>query len=326
MNSLIVQFTPFNKQGSICFFHAKLKNKLVQSLQYLFDINRKNIGHFVKNIKLLKLLNSDVKIPAAYYALNSILLEATINKNIHLISPDVFAFCHDQLQTSIKYYNYSEIEVGTISQQFEKYMLFDLPPGSYIEKPELQHSLNLQKVLKEALKLISRVDDDLYKEMLEFVSEFMIIQSNAITAGSSFDLFGLIYINMVNSNCSKIRMADIIIHEAAHLYLYCMSAEDPLVLNEYSEEFFSPIKGKNRPMIGIYHAAFVLARVLSFLFKARKVENLLSKTELIEAEQLIQRYTKIVVESLHTVRSKAQLSEKGNEIISYVDNIITNGY
>ena len=61
-----------------------------------------------------------------------------------------------------------------------------------------------------------------------------------------------------------------------------MMGQDPMVLNPETELFPSPIRIDKRPMIGIFHASFVLARIL-FAFRIlegnKGVFEIIEKTE-----------------------------------------------
>ncbi len=51
-----------------------------------------------------------------------------------------------------------------------------------------------------------------------------------------------------------------IVHETAHLILFAVARDEPLVLNDVSERKASPLREDARPIDGIFHAAFVSAR------------------------------------------------------------------
>jgi HEXXH motif-containing protein len=109
-------------------------------------------------------------------------------------------------------------------------------------------------------------------------------------------------------------MVDVLIHEAAHLYLYNLGVDDALVLNEYEDKFFSPIKSKDRPMLGVYHAAFVLSRVVQFL-RLLGDTTLCTPTELIETHILIEKYTKMASDSFKIVQEYGILTPLGKQMM-----------
>ena len=82
-----------------------------------------------------------------------------------------------------------------------------------------------------------------------------------IRSASSFNLFGLIVI-WADAIHSPIYYLQQIVHETAHLRLFVVNIEDPLVLNPPEQKFRAPFRDDERPMLGIFHAYFVLARMV----------------------------------------------------------------
>lgn len=77
---------------------------------------------------------------------------------------------------------------------------------------------------------------------------------------SSFAAWGAICINQ-QAHHHWVDYLRTIVHESAHLLLFGMTRETPLVLNELAERRRSPLRGDGpRPVDGIFHAAFVSAR------------------------------------------------------------------
>jgi HEXXH motif-containing protein len=57
-----------------------------------------------------------------------------------------------------------------------------------------------------------------------------------------------------------------LVHEASHIYLNGLMATDPIVLNSPEDRGISPLRTKLRPIISIFHATYVSARLFqSFL-------------------------------------------------------------
>jgi HEXXH motif-containing protein len=107
-------------------------------------------------------------------------------------------------------------------------------------------------------------------------------------------------------------LTDQIVHETSHLYLNAVIAHDPLVLSESHERFNSPIRSDLRPMLGIYHAAFVLSRVIR-VFKKILEFNFFSNNKLIikYIEDLTIKYES----AYSTARSQAKLTDVGHAIL-----------
>lgn len=81
---------------------------------------------------------------------------------------------------------------------------------------------------------------------------------------SSLERFGSILVNM-NRARTPLVLAETLVHESAHSLLFALSCHDHRVLNPATELHQSPLRIDPRPLDGIYHAVFVLARMHDFL-------------------------------------------------------------
>lgn len=78
--------------------------------------------------------------------------------------------------------------------------------------------------------------------------------------GSCYMLWGALFINAA-SHPTELLMMEAIAHESAHSLLFGFTVDEPLVLNEASERYKSPLRDDPRPMDGIYHSTYVSARM-----------------------------------------------------------------
>jgi HEXXH motif-containing protein len=76
---------------------------------------------------------------------------------------------------------------------------------------------------------------------------------------SSFAAWGAICINQA-AHGHWVAYMKTIAHESAHLLLFAIARNEPLVLNDLAERHGSPLRDDARPLDGIFHAAFVSAR------------------------------------------------------------------
>lgn len=98
-----------------------------------------------------------------------------------------------------------------------------------------------------------------------------------------------------------------IVHECAHQHLFALQLIDPMVLNPPSELFEAPIRLQKRPMHGIFHACFVLARMVRCF---RKAHSDLVKDKEARAD-FLKRIESWFEKSYDTVEQYAKLSEPG---------------
>ena len=126
-----------------------------------------------------------------------------------------------------------------------------------------QEYLESKKILHLAFEILSEQAPDFYKEYENLVNSLIIYKSDQLSSGTTFSLGKCIYLKSAEK-CNKRNIfvaIDRIIHETAHLLLHLLSNNDPFVLNPTQKLFYSPFRADPRPMIGIFHAHFVLFRL-----------------------------------------------------------------
>lgn len=118
----------------------------------------------------------------------------------------------------------------------------------------------------DTLKFIGEAEPVFLQEIHSLVSTVLLVNSVSNMEGATSPrFFGAVYLSFPKQNLSDhplVFLADSLVHEMSHLYLNTIMAYDPLVLNELNNQFSSPVRVELRPMIGIYHAVFVLSRVI----------------------------------------------------------------
>lgn len=116
----------------------------------------------------------------------------------------------------------------------------------------------------EGINLLRAFAPDFYVEFIDLCDTVLLAGEDEdvhIRSASSFNLFGLIII-WADDTHSPVYYAQQIIHETAHLRLFIANIEDPLILNAPEQKFRAPFRDDERPMLGIFHAYFVLARMV----------------------------------------------------------------
>jgi HEXXH motif-containing protein len=104
-----------------------------------------------------------------------------------------------------------------------------------------------------------------HSEMETLVSEIVPARGGVhngleFDGASSLRRWGTVLINMTRTR-GPIALAETLVHEAAHGTLFAMSPLEFYVLNPEEERYSSPLRLDPRPLDGIYHATFVLARM-----------------------------------------------------------------
>lgn len=120
--------------------------------------------------------------------------------------------------------------------------------------------------------------------------------------------YGHIYLRLpkvIDSACAY--YLEHIVHECAHQHLFALQLIDPMVLNHQNELFDAPIRLQKRPMDGIFHACFVLARMVRCFRKAQSGIGIAKE----DRADFLKRIENWFEKSYDTVAQHAKLSEPG---------------
>jgi HEXXH motif-containing protein len=116
------------------------------------------------------------------------------------------------------------------------------------------------------LSLLDGCAPALAAELRNLVREIVFVRSESgdgrlvFHGASTFYLWGAIFLN-AERHSNRVVMAEGLAHESAHSLLFGFTFGAPLVENPPEERFPSPLRYDPRPMDGIAHATFVLARM-----------------------------------------------------------------
>ena len=119
--------------------------------------------------------------------------------------------------------------------------------------------------LERALDILRRHASLTYGEVHAVITEIIPaagLPRNRMTFDgcSSLERWGAILMNMKRRK-SVLEVAETIAHEAGHTALFGLSPRVFFVENDQEERYASPLRIDPRPIDGIYHATFVLARM-----------------------------------------------------------------
>tara|TARA_R110002095_G_scaffold135092_1_gene117116 strand:- start:34 stop:984 length:951 start_codon:yes stop_codon:yes gene_type:complete len=193
-------------------------------------------------------------------------------------------------------------------QQCEELLISELSGKPYIKEPSNASFERTSTLIQEALEEIKRVAPDYFSEIEALVSNVVVVTSDYFIAGSSFAIFGLV---AIADNHDFNMTVEYLIHEAAHQYLYNLSTFDALCSGEGLHT--SPLRKEPRPIEGIYHAAFVLARIIDFYNNALVTETILPKDFM---EKQIDHYRLRYKDAYDLLMEKATLTDLGRELLA----------
>lgn len=169
-----------------------------------------------------------------------------------------------------------------------------------------------KKLILGALDFMRGALPSYYEECSEYVSAFLVFKSQVMSAGTTFDLAKLIYIQSFDSFDERnlFVVLDRILHESAHIHLHLQTMNDPLLLNSPNEVYSSPFRDKPRPLIGIYHAHFVLYRLITGLSIPAVRERF--DGDLVDAA--LDNYKKAVCLTQQTLQENGKFTSLGRDI------------
>jgi hypothetical protein len=169
----------------------------------------------------------------------------------------------------------------------------------------------LTKAYTDVFEFIGKIDLEFYQEILCYVTRLKLFNGKGLTATTSSSVFGAVYLNLPMQNEDmEPYFCEHIIHETSHLQLEILFAFDKIVLNKETEKFKSPLRTDPRPILGIFHATFVLSRMVR-LFK--RIVKQRPGNEYVKKLELFRRQFD---QGLETVEKNAILTEKGKLILN----------
>lgn len=199
---------------------------------------------------------------------------------------------------------------------------------------EPQNALNLVAVdaaqLQAARDQIARALDELEQASPQFHAEVLTVAQEIVLARSgdarrmdfggvsSFAAWGAIGINQA-AHGHWVAFMKTIVHESAHLLLFAIARNEPLVLNDLAERHGSPLRDDVRPLDGNLHAAFVSAREALALdacltrHEARSVGDASADVDLLA--QSLEESVFAFWDCCDQLKSHARLSDLGEAVL-----------
>ncbi|OYW64513.1 MAG: hypothetical protein B7Z32_07245 [Hydrogenophilales bacterium 12-64-13] len=219
----------------------------------------------------------------------------------------------------VQIWRFADPAENPVSRRYERLFNTDPEQDFLICPPEPDEALRCERRVAAALALLERCDPDSHAELLVLIKE-IVLASGPKTAGamtfdgaSSFMLFGAILLN-THGHETVLQTTEALIHESSHNLLFGLCADGSLIDNPDDARYDSPLRLDPRPMDGIVHATFVLARMY------QGIRRLVDSGGL-SAEQTEEAHTMLAVsaskyaEGWRTVSAHAQLTPLGKRVM-----------
>lgn len=312
-------FTSLPNIGNPLKLRENLYISLIQKLLYKLEFIEKESGIGLTDImtKLLS-LNLKEKICSGLFVFDYGIANALKNKNID----NIIDIIHDlaiYLTTYVNPVQSLQIE-SILTRPWEKYFI------GVLRNQDIDHHLHKTVIVRPTLgldlkqeredidfvlKAIKHLDKGLSEEINQYITYLKFFSGKAIVGATSRQNFGTIYLRLCddvsNENARYLYYIEHITHEVSHLNLHAMMDLDKIITNDESKLYDAPIRLDPRPMYGIFHATFVLSRVVRIL-KKFKDENLIDGSEIYN--DMVQRYRR----GYSTVKKHALFTECGKQI------------
>ena len=204
--------------------------------------------------------------------------------------------------------------------------------GLYLAGLSAEELAEARGNVAHCFELLQQCAPELCAETLEVLGEIVFAKSNGeqrsnLAGVTSFALWGAALINSELEGWPL--QFQTIVHEAAHSLLFAVARNEPLVLNDIEERIFSPLRNEERPLDGVFHAAFVSAReclALDRLLSWHEEEGRLSAEDAETIETLLKASAIAFWQCAQALRAHARLSALGDSILTDCETYMTQNF
>ena len=197
---------------------------------------------------------------------------------------------------------------------------FRIEEGGYVLEPPIRDdAVTMRANIAIALDYLRDVSPGLANELEEIITAIFVVRGVAASqeyAGekdfegvSALRAFGGIVCN-AKPDYSIAACALVLVHEHAHNVLFALSPLQGVVTNADDELYSSPLRIDPRPMEGILHATFVLARMIYWLELMRRAKPA-DSSDVQYANKMLKDLTPRYYEGVETINRYGKLTDQG---------------
>jgi hypothetical protein len=212
-----------------------------------------------------------------------------------------------------------DLATDRISERYRRFVDTDPNVPFVIGPPPPEKIEACRRRIETAFGLIDRATPDLSNEIRALIRQIVLAvgpdepDAAIFDGASSFMLWGAIVLN-TDSYQNDLDMAQVLAHESGHNLLFGLCADGPLIENDDEERYPSPVRRDPRPMDGIVHAAFVIAR-MHLSLRGLIDAGVLDETQRAEAETALDSHQRSFAFAMETVDSHAILTPLGRSVM-----------
>lgn len=186
--------------------------------------------------------------------------------------------------------------------------------------PEPEEVDRAAGMLNAAMQVLTDLTPDWGRDFTALVSQILLAvpgPENRLTFGgaTTFDAFGAILVNARTLTTPDVAFMTLI-HESSHQRLFLYHLDDPVLLNDAEARYASPLRKEPRPMEGLFHAAWVSARMAIAAEALLRSSGVPDWAEVLTAHKT--RAIGAVRDSLPTIETHARMTPLGARLLADV--------
>jgi len=199
--------------------------------------------------------------------------------------------------------------------RYRRLFLADL----HVELPDDALMADCRRRFDEAFELLDTGFPEMAAEIRELLREIVVAAGPEDPKALTFDgascymLWGAILLN-ARGQKTVLDTAQALAHESGHNLLFGFSSSGPLVENADDELFSSPLRKDPRPMDGVFHATYVVARMHQTLIRLL-ASGVLNADQTAAAQADLAAHARNFAIGDAVVREGGRLTEVGRETI-----------
>jgi len=174
------------------------------------------------------------------------------------------------------------------------------------------------QVLDDGASRLEAVYPELINEVRTLVESVMFFESAGATAERALSFTSNRKQSLILLNGSYdqrwIFLLDKYVHEAAHTYLFSINLQEELVSNSGEAVFSSPLRHDKRSLIAIYHATFVIERLI-LCFSRMLALSALSDDDREQIQTLVTFYQSRIDNGYSVLMEHAKMTPLGLRLI-----------
>jgi hypothetical protein len=305
----------------------RMRSRLADSLEHIAERSRGIVSYDENALsRLIDKLRGLDRFPPTTFALYYDLVDAILEDRRPDIVANFAELCQQNpISNILTIANLDPAVIGSSAvNRYCRMMDTDQITRFHYTTPPLEKARNFSKECEDAIALLARAAPELYGEFSGLVCDIILASGESadgvmdFAGASSFLLWGALFINPL-AGPSPVSIIQTLAHESAHSLLFGLMIDEAFVLNPGWERFESPLRNDPRPMDGIYHATFVVAR-MHYALQRLLASGLLDAANTEAAEAALQGHQQAFADGLGTIKKYGRLTEHGAAVMSSAAN------